>query len=186
MAEVDRALQLIGRAHQELLATGERVVMPQIGIMVEVPSVIYQMEALASRVDFFSVGTNDLTQYLLAIDRNNPRVASLYDSLHPAVLRALMQIIAGANLAGKSVSICGEVAGDPVATLLLLGMGVSSLSMSAASMPRVKSVIRSFTVNEARRVLDDALQYDDATAIRAYLEQKLEQRGLGGLVRAGK
>ncbi|VAW89484.1 FIG001592: Phosphocarrier protein kinase/phosphorylase, nitrogen regulation associated [hydrothermal vent metagenome] len=186
VAEVDRALQLIGRAHQELLATGEAVVMPQVGIMVEVPSVIYQMEVLASRVDFFSVGTNDLTQYLLAIDRNNPRVASLYDSLHPAVLRALIQIIAAANLAGKPVSICGEVAGDPVATLLLLGMGVSGLSMSAASMPRVKSVIRSFTVTDARQVLDKALQYEDAATIRSYLEQQLEQRGLGGLVRAGK
>jgi len=186
VAEVDRALQLIGRAHQELLAAGEPVVMPQVGIMVEVPSVIYQMEVLASRVDFFSIGTNDLTQYLLAVDRNNPRVALLYDSLHPAVLRALIQIVSAANLAGKPVSICGEVAGDPVATLLLLGMGVNGLSMSAASMPRVKSVIRSFTVKDARRVLDEALQYDDAATIRDYLEQKLEQRGLGGLVRAGK
>ncbi|MBL1260237.1 MAG: phosphoenolpyruvate--protein phosphotransferase [Thiotrichaceae bacterium] len=186
VAEVDRALQLIGRAHQELLAAGETVVMPKVGIMVEVPAVIYLMEVLASRVDFFSVGTNDLTQYLLAVDRNNPRVASLYDSLHPAVLRALIQIIAAANLAGKPVSICGEVAGDPVATLLLLGMGVSSLSMSAASMLRVKSVIRSFTMSDARSVLDEALQYDDAATIRDYLERTLEKQGLGGLVRAGK
>jgi len=84
------------------------------------------------------------------------------------------------------VSICGEVAGDPVATLLLLGMGVSSLSMSAASMLRVKSVIRSFTMSDARSVLDEALQYDDAATIRDYLERTLEKQGLGGLVRAGK
>jgi phosphotransferase system enzyme I (PtsP) len=186
VAEVDRALQLIGRAHKELLAAGESVMMPQVGIMVEVPSVIYQMEVLASRVDFFSIGTNDLTQYLLAVDRNNPRVASLYDSLHPAVLRALVQIISAANLAGKPVSVCGEMAGDPVATPLLLGMGVSSLSMSAASMPRVKAAVRSFTISDARQVLDQALQYDDAVAIRKYLEQALERQGLGGLVRAGK
>jgi len=186
VAEVDRALQLIGRAHHELLEAGEQVLMPQVGIMVEVPSVIYQIEALASRVDFFSVGTNDLTQYLLAVDRNNPRVASLYDSLHPAVLRALIQIVASAHLMGKPVSVCGEMAGDPASALLLLGMGVDSLSMSVASMPRVKSVIRNFTVIEARQVLDQALQYDDAKALRTYLEQALEQQGLGGLVRAGK
>jgi len=186
VVEVDRALHLIGRAHHELLDAGEQVMMPQVGIMVEVPSVIYQMEALASRVDFFSVGTNDLTQYLLAVDRNNPRVASLYDALHPAVLRALMQIVAGAHLLDKPVSVCGEMAGDPVAALLLLGMGVNGLSMSAASMPRVKSVIRNFTVSEARQLLDQALQYDDAAAICEYIEQALERQGLGGLVRAGK
>ena len=186
VAEVDHALHLIGRAHHELRDAGEQVMMPQVGIMVEVPSVIYQMETLASRVDFFSVGTNDLTQYLLAVDRNNPRVASLYDGLHPAVIRALMQIVSGAHLLDKPVSVCGEMAGDPLAALLLLGMGVDGLSMSAASMPRVKAVIRNFTVSEARQALDQALQYDDAAAIREHLEQLLEQQGLGGLVRAGK
>ena len=186
VAEVDCALHLIGRAHQELLAEGELVMMPQVGIMVEVPSVIYQMDMLASRVDFFSVGTNDLTQYLLAVDRNNPRVASLYDSLHPAVLRALVQIVSGARLAGKPVSVCGEIAGDPAAALLLLGMGVGGLSMSAASMPRVKAVIRSFTIGEARKILDEVMQYDGAMAIREHLEHALERQGLGGLVRAGK
>lgn len=186
VAEVDRALQLIGRAHHELVRAGEQVMMPQIGIMVEVPSVIYQIEVLASRVDFFSVGTNDLTQYLLAVDRNNPRVASLYDAMHPAVLRALMQIVAGAHLLDRPVGVCGEMAGDPAAALLLLGMGVDSLSMSVASMSRVKSVIRNFTITDARMILDRALQYDDVAAIREYLAQTLERQGLGGLVRAGK
>lgn len=186
VAEVDRALHLIGRAHHELIEAGEQVMMPQVGIMIEVPSVIYQMEVLASRVDFFSVGTNDLTQYLLAVDRNNARVATLYDALHPAVLRALIQIVSGAHLHNKPVSVCGEMAGDPAAALLLLGMGVESLSMSAASMPRVKSMIRSFSVTDARQVLDQALQYDDAASIREALDRALETRGLGGLVRAGK
>jgi len=128
---------------------------------------------------------NDLTQYLLAVDRNNPRVANLYQSLHPAVLRAIKQVIDEAHQLGKPVSVCGEMAGDPAAALALLGLGVNSLSMSASNFPRVKWVIRSFTRDEARNLLEQVWSMEDPSAIRELYNAVLEQGGLGGLVRAG-
>jgi phosphotransferase system enzyme I (PtsP) len=186
VGEVDDAKRLIRRAHDELLEEGYQVQMPPVGVMIEVPAAVYQAEALASRVDFISVGTNDLTQYLLAVDRNNAHVAKLYDELHPAVLRALIQITAGARSYGREISICGEMAGDPLAVVLLLGMGVHSLSMGASSLLRVKWVIRSVSRTRARELLSSALQCEDAEAVRRLLLQALEDVGLGGLVRPGK
>ncbi|RJQ45847.1 MAG: phosphoenolpyruvate-protein phosphotransferase PtsP [Gammaproteobacteria bacterium] len=184
LSEVDEALRLIRRVHDELNENGETPVMPRVGVMIEVPSAVYQADAIAARVDFLSVGSNDLTQYLLAVDRNNARVASLYDALHPAVLRALMQVVEGAHRHEKPVSVCGEMAGDPAAALLLLGMGMDSLSMSVASLPRVKWMIRNFSRDEARRLLDEALQLHTTSAIRLLLHAALQQAGLGGLIRA--
>lgn len=186
VSEVDDAIQLIQRAHDELLEEGYQVRMPPIGAMIEVPAAVYQAEALARRVDFLSVGTNDLTQYLLAVDRNNPHVAKLYNEYHPAVLRALLQILTGARLHGKEVSVCGEMAGDPLATFLLLGMGVHSLSMGAGSLLRVKKVIRSISRARAREVLKVALQCEEADAVRRLLLDALEAVGLGALVRPGR
>ncbi len=185
LAEVDDALILIKRAHAELLEAGEDIVMPKIGVMIEVPSAVYQADVIATRVDFLSVGSNDLTQYLLAVDRNNARVAGLYDALHPAVLRALMQVVEGAHRHKKPVSVCGEMAGDPAAALLLLGMGMDSLSMSVASLPRVKWMIRNFSRTEARRLLEQALALHDASDIRRHLQHALQQAGLGSLIRTG-
>jgi len=186
LPELDESIELIHRAHKELIEEGFEVPMPRIGVMVEVPSVVFQTERLAQRVDFLSVGTNDLTQYLLAVDRNNARVAGLYDSLHPAVLHALVTIVEGAHKHGKPVSVCGEMAGDPAAALLLLGMGMDSLSMSASSLPRVKWVIRSISSRRSRELLADALQMENAKSVRDKLEGALEDAGLGGLIRAGK
>jgi len=186
VSEVDEALRLIQRAHDELLEEGYRVRMPPVGIMVEVPAAVYQAEALARRIDFFSVGTNDLTQYILAVDRNNSHVAKLYDDLHPAVLRALVQIVSAARSYGREVSICGEMAGDPMAAVLLLGMGVHSLSMGAGSLLRVKWVIRTVSRSRAREILNVALQCEDAAGVRRVLLETLEDVGLGGLVRPGK
>jgi phosphotransferase system, enzyme I, PtsP len=183
VAEVDEALLLVHRAHDELLEEGYPVRMPPIGAMIEVPAAVYQSEALARRVDFLSVGTNDLTQYLLAVDRNNAHVAKLYDELHPAVLRALMQILVGARVHGREVSICGEMAGDPLAVVLLLGMGVHSLSMGAGSLLRVKRVIRSISRMRAREVLKVALQCESAEAVRRLLLDVLDAVGLAALVR---
>jgi len=185
VSELDEALALLRRAHSELREEGEAVDMPRIGVMIEVPSAVYQAANLARRVDFLSVGTNDLTQYLLAVDRNNSRVADLYESLHPAVLRALLQVVEAAHRHGKPVSVCGEMAGDPAAALLLLGMGMDSLSMSVSSLPRVKWVIRNFSNKRARQLLDEVLEMEDVGAIRSHLNAALEQAGLGGLVRAG-
>jgi phosphotransferase system enzyme I (PtsP) len=160
--------------------------MPPLGIMVEVPAAVYQIEALARRVDFLSVGTNDLAQYILAVDRNNSHVAKLYDELHPAVLRALKEIVNGARAYGREVGICGEMAGDPMAAVLLLGMGVHSLSMGAGSLLRVKWVIRSMSRSRAREVLSVALQCENAACVRRLLLEALDDVGLGGLVRPGK
>jgi phosphotransferase system enzyme I (PtsP) len=186
VAEIDSALGLIKRAHSELLDEGEAVVFPHVGVMIEVPSAVYQVPAMAKRVDFFSIGTNDLTQYLLAVDRNNTRVAGLYDSLHPAVLRAINQVTSEAHAAGRPVSVCGELAGDPGAALLLLGMGVDSLSMSSASLLRVKWAVRSFTQVQMRALLEEIQTLEDGQAVRALLHRSLEDAGLGGLVRAGR
>ncbi|QIK39207.1 phosphoenolpyruvate--protein phosphotransferase [Caldichromatium japonicum] len=186
VGEVDDALSLIRRAHDELLEEGYQVRMPPVGIMIEVPATVYQVEVLARRVDFLSVGTNDLTQYLLAVDRNNPHVAKLYNEYHPAVLRALVQIVNGARVYGREVSVCGEMAGDPLATYLLLGMGVHSLSMGAGSLLRVKKVIRSISRARAREILGLALQCEDTKSVRRLLIEALEGVGLGGLVRPGR
>ncbi len=186
VAEVDEAVGLLRQAREELLEEGVEVAMPPLGVMIEVPSVVYLIEALARRVDFFSIGTNDLTQYLLAVDRNNSRVAELYDSLHPAVLHALHQIVQAAHAVDRPVSVCGEMAGDPAAAILLLGLGVDSLSMSSGSLPSVKWVLRTIPQARAQALTEQALGMEDAGAIRALLRQTLEDAGLGGLIRAGK
>jgi len=186
VGEIDAALVLIRRAYQELQEEGESIQYPEIGVMIEVPSAVYQVQAMARRVDFFSVGSNDLTQYLLAVDRNNSQVAELYDALHPAVLRAIQQVIEEAHAAQRPVSVCGEMAGDPAAALLLLGMGIDSLSMSAASLLRVKWTVRTFSQAEARGLLTEVMQLEDGKAVRGLVHQRLEQSGLGGLVRAGR
>jgi phosphotransferase system enzyme I (PtsP) len=185
VTELDHALLLINQAHGELLEEGEAVVRPPVGIMIEVPSAVYQVSAMAKRVDYFSIGTNDLTQYLLAVDRNNARVAGLYQTLHPAVLGAIRQVIEQAHKLGKPVSVCGEMAGDPAAVLALMGLGVNSLSMSASNLPRVKWVIRSFTQEEARDLLEQAWLLEEPRAIRELYNSVLEQGGLGGLIRPG-
>ena len=186
VGEVDELQQLIRRAHDELLEEGKAVSMPRVGVMIEVPSAVYQAGEIARRVDFLSVGTNDLTQYLLAVDRNNPRVADLYDELHPAVLRALQSITEAAAVFNRPVSVCGELAGNPLATILLIGMGVDVLSMSAGSLLRVKWVVRSISRTRARQILQVALRMEDAEQVRRLLENTLEEMGLAGLVRPGK
>ncbi len=184
VAEVDEAIRLVRRAHHELLDTESGITMPRIGAMIEVPSAVYQAGALAQRVDFISVGTNDLTQYLLAVDRNNSRVAGLYDSLHPAVLRALSEIVDQAHQYGKPVGVCGEMAGDPLAALILVGIGVDNLSMNAASLPRVKSVIRAFSAGHARELVENALDMENPGMVRRLVMDALNHKNLGNLVHA--
>jgi phosphotransferase system enzyme I (PtsP) len=184
VSEVDEALRLLRRAHHELLDCEAGVVMPKVGVMIEVPSAVYQAGLLARRVDFLSVGTNDLTQYLLAVDRNNARVAGLYDALHPAVLRAVASIVDQAHAHDRPVSVCGEIAGDPLAALLLLAMGVDSFSMNVASVLRVKSVIRAFRADHARELLQQALEMEDPAMVRRLMVDALQSQGLGGLAQS--
>jgi phosphotransferase system enzyme I (PtsP) len=186
VSELHDALALIHQAYGELLEDGIDVVMPKVGVMIEVPSAVYQAGSLSRRVDFLSIGTNDLTQYLLAVDRNNARVAELYDSLHPAVIRAMLQVVESARVHNIPVSVCGEMAGDPAATILLVGMGIHSLSMNVSSLPRVKWVIRNMTQDRAMEILSEVLMMEDVHSIRDYLNNTLENAGMGGLVRAGK
>lgn len=186
LEEVDEACALIERTYEQVAADEKGIMRPRIGMMVEVPSAIFLMDEFARRVDFFSIGTNDLTQYLLAVDRNNPRVAGLYNALHPAVLRALKSIVDSARRNRKPVSVCGEMGGDPVAVLFLLGLGIDSLSMSVSSIPRVKWVIHRFTTSQAQFIAAQVLTLQTATAVREYLSEQLEANGLGALARLGR
>jgi phosphotransferase system enzyme I (PtsP) len=186
VTEVDAALELITSAHRGLIAEGLAVKMPDVGVMIEVPSAVYQTYAIAKKVQFISVGSNDLTQYLLAVDRNNAQVASLYDSFHPAVLQALAYIVHEAHRAAIPVSICGEIAGDSLAVLLLLGIGFDALSMNASRLLRIKCVMRQCSFQRAQALVAEVLTMNDAAAIRARLEFELEVIGLGSLVRAGR
>ncbi|MDH5611790.1 MAG: phosphoenolpyruvate--protein phosphotransferase [Gammaproteobacteria bacterium] len=178
VSEVDESLKLIQKAHQELITEGIDVPYPIIGIMIEVPSAIYQMDALAKRVDFFSIGSNDLTQYLLAVDRNNKQVASLYNCLHPSVLNSINYIITIAHKYNKPVSLCGEMAGDPASALLLVGMGIDSLSMSAGSLLKVKWAIRSFTKKKTEELVARTLTMESASSIRSLIKHELNQAEL--------
>jgi phosphotransferase system enzyme I (PtsP) len=186
MNELRESLSLIDRAFEEIREESQGINRPKVGVMIEVPAAVYQAHRIAECVDFLSIGTNDLTQYLLAVDRNNAQVASLYDSLHPAVLQAVFDTVIAAHDMGKPVSVCGEMAGDPAAVVLLVAMGVDSLSMSASSLNRVKWVIRNLSTSRAREYLDEAMNMEDAVSIREFLNTKLEQAGMGGLVRAGR
>lgn len=184
--EVTSALQLIKKAYRELVQDGLKVKFPPIGVMIELPAAVYQTRALAKLVDFISVGSNDLTQYLLAVDRNNSRVANLYSAFHPAVLSALQQVVDGAQAEGKPISICGEMAGDPGAAILLMAMGYDVLSMNAASLSKVKSVLRSITLVNAKELLQDVMQLDDAQMVRSAVDLALYNAGVDRLLRSSR
>ena len=181
--ELEIAQMLIVRAYEELIEEGHHIVLPPIGVMVEVPSAVYQAKELAARSDFLSVGSNDLTQYLLAVDRNNTRVADLYRSFHPAVLRALKQVVDAGHSEGKPVSICGELAGDPTAALLLMAMGYDVLSMSATNLLKVKSVIRSVSIIEARELMDEVLGLPDTESVYTALDAAFKKTGLSRMLK---
>lgn len=185
LSELREAMDVLYSAVDELNEDGIAVNLPKVGVMIEVPSAAYLTSSLAQMVDFVSIGSNDLTQYILAVDRNNERVAKLYDSLHPSVLFALRHIVKQAHEAMRPVSVCGEMAGDPAGAVLLMGMGVDSLSMSMGNLARIKWVIRSVPYTLARQALKSALQMQNAEEIRNYINDLLEEQGLGALVRAG-
>ncbi|MEH6627480.1 MAG: phosphoenolpyruvate--protein phosphotransferase [Motiliproteus sp.] len=183
IGEIDEAMALIDQAYVELVDEGHELVRPQIGVMIEVPAAAYQVRAFSRRVDFISVGSNDLTQYLLAVDRNNPRVAGLYNAYHPAVLQALQFIVTEAQKEKVQVSICGEMAGDPGGALLLLAMGYDVLSMNSTNLPRVKSAIRGVTSEQCKELLDAVMAMDNSDEIQSHISAMLESAGLGRLTR---
>lgn len=141
----------------------------EVGIMVEIPSAALSADSLAKECDFFSIGTNDLIQYTLAVDRGNERIAHLYQGFHPAVLKLVKQTIDAGHRNGVWVGLCGEMAGDPLATVLLVGMGVDELSTSAMAIPEVKKIIRSITFEEAQELAQQILNLSTVDEIKKHL-----------------
>ncbi|NKB66304.1 MAG: phosphoenolpyruvate--protein phosphotransferase [Candidatus Latescibacteria bacterium] len=144
-----------------------------VGIMVEVPSVALMVERFAREVDFFSIGTNDLTQYTLAVDRGTAQVSALYDPFHPSVLKLIQMVAASGDAHRVPVSICGEMGGDPLATPLLVGLGLRCLSLSPGLIPEVKAVIRSISAARARQIADTCLGLDTAREVRDFIKEQM-------------
>ena len=182
MGEVEEATALVARAFAEVLEEGFKVKRPQVGVMIEVPAAVYQAREIARKVDFLAVGSNDLTQYMLAVDRNNPRVAELYQDLHPAVIQALNEVALRSHQEATPLGICGELAGTPVGAVLLVGMGYDVLSMNAINLPRIKWVVRNVSLQQTKRWLAAVLTMTDAEEIQFYMREQLLRAGLGRVV----
>jgi phosphotransferase system enzyme I (PtsP) len=181
--ELTRAREILVEAQAELYKEGlEHNPEIEVGIMVEVPAAVWLAPRLIREVDFFSIGTNDLIQYLLAADRNNPKVAHLYEPLHPAVLSAVGEVVNVARGAGKQVCICGEMASDPMTTLLLLGMGLDQMSLSPLFIPVVRKLLRGSNYQTARHIAHDALQMASVQEVKGYLIERYRDLGLIPLV----
>ena len=164
------AKQFVEEAKRELAAEGQKYSdNVQVGIMVETPAAAVMAPVLAKYVDFFSIGTNDLVQYTLAVDRGNAQISYLYNHFNPAVLRLIKRTIESANKEGKWTGMCGEMASDPNAAIILMAMGIKELSMSAPSIPKVKERIRNITFTKAKEILDKVMELEDGDKIRDYL-----------------
>ena len=175
--EITEARNIIDEVKEQLISAGvpiDRNI--KVGAMIEVPSAVIIAERLAEKVDFFSIGTNDLIQYALAIDRVNERVTYLYEPLHPAVLMMLRQVVDAGHRAGIKVAMCGEMAGDPLCTPILLGLQLDGLSMTPLAIPRVKRIIRNSTVKESAELLDTVLTFPTAREIKEYVRNYMIER----------
>lgn len=177
LQEIREARQLLAEVQEELRREGQ-LFDPRllVGAMIEVPAAVTLAPLLAQETDFFSIGTNDLIQYALAIDRGNKQVAGLYQPLHPAVMRMILQVVEAGKNAGIPVAVCGEMAGDPMYLPILLGLGVSELSMNHMSIPMVKKVIRAITYEEARNMAQQALSMVTVEEINNFAAQELKRR----------
>ncbi len=177
LEEIREVKKIFNEVKEELqrqhIPVGEDI---EIGIMIEVPSAVVIADHLAKEVDFFSIGTNDLIQYTLAIDRINERVTYLYDPLHPAILKLIKMIVEAAHHAGIRVSICGEMAGEPTYTPILIGFELDELSMHSLAIPRVKKIVRQVTFEESKALLDKVLTFATAEEVEAYVRNYMKQR----------
>ncbi len=175
--EIRQAKKLLQETKDELLAKGVEIA-PQmeVGAMIEVPAAVEIADQLAREVDFFSIGTNDLTQYALAIDRANERLTYLYEPLHPAILRMIKKVVTAAHEAKITVAMCGEMAGDPLYVLVLLGLQLDELSMNHLAIPRIKRIIRQATVTESKELLEKALSFNTAQEVRSHVQEYMLKR----------
>ncbi|MBF1763571.1 MAG: phosphoenolpyruvate--protein phosphotransferase [Veillonella sp.] len=177
--EVKQANAMLDECKEELTAEGKEFNNDiKVGIMIEVPAAAVISPILAKYVDFFSIGTNDLCQYTLAVDRMNEAIGSLYQPLHPGVLRLIKHVIDASHEHGKFTGMCGELASDPVATMILLGLGLDEFSMTASSIPLIKNILRSVSKAECEEVANKALTMDTAEEITGYAKSVLIEKGL--------
>jgi phosphotransferase system enzyme I (PtsI) len=146
---------------------------PEIGVMIEVPSAVLMGDELAREADFLSVGSNDLIQYLLAIDRDNEALIEHYQPLHPAVLRALRQIVEAAHRHGKTIAMCGEMAGDPMSVPILVGLGFDRLSVAPYMIPEIKQTVRSLELRSCRELAAEALTREEPAEVYALISERL-------------
>jgi len=175
--EIREAKKLLKEAQNELLAEGVKIASEmEIGAMIEVPTAAIIADQLAREVDFFSIGTNDLIQYSLAIDRANEKLTYLYEPLHPAVLRLIKSVVEAGHNAKIRVAMCGEMAGDPLCSLILLGMELDELSMNHLAIPRVKKIIRESTLQESKLLLKTAMSFNTAAEVRACVQEYMFER----------
>ncbi len=177
--------QSFAEIQQELLEKNIELNRPEIGIILEVPSAVFQLSSFIKRVDFISIGTNDLIQYLMAVDRNNLRLRSLYSHFQPAVLKIMRQIFQECQQQSISLQVCGEMASDPLAIILLVGLGYREFSMSASSLSKVKRAISRFTITEMQQIAERVMVMETEAKVKSELRQAIDQRNLSGLIRAG-
>jgi phosphotransferase system enzyme I (PtsI) len=172
--ELERALAVVDTARAEVVARGQAAAMDlPIGIMIEIPAAAMTSDILARKADFFSIGTNDLIQYTMAVDRGNEKVAYLHEPYHPAVLRLVQRTIDNGRAAGIPVGMCGEMAADPASAVVLLGLGLEEFSMSSAAIPAVKRAIRSTSLADAKEVALAAMALSSSAEVAAYLKSRL-------------
>ena len=177
MAEIRACKRILGEICAELDREGVQYDRElEIGIMVETPAAVMIAPLLAREVDFFSIGTNDLIQYCLAVDRGNEYVAYLYDPLHPAILRALKTTCDAANEAGIDVCMCGEMAGEPLYTMVLIGLGLHELSMNPACVPRVKRVLRQISKRDGEALVNRLLALPTSKDVSAAIDREMRAR----------
>jgi phosphoenolpyruvate-protein kinase (PTS system EI component) len=173
--EVRQARRWLESAHQQLVNEKLSHAWPiETGIMVEIPSAALLSRMLAREVDFFSIGTNDLTQYTLAAERGNPFLSDLADAFHPAVLRLIAEVVQAAHAEGKWVGVCGELGGDPLAAPVLIGLGVDELSLNASGIPRTKSIVRIVDLPKARKLAIEVLKTESVAEARKLAQSFLE------------
>lgn len=180
--ELRASKELIYRVVDELNNEGFKIETPKIGVMIEVPSAVYMADELADECDFLSVGSNDLTQYLLAVDRTNALVADMFDAYHPSVLRALQRTCYAGSEAAIPLALCGEMAGEPMSAVLLVGLGFTELSMSASSLGLVKKTLSTFSIRECQTLASRAVKCSTSQAVSLLLRDAFQQKKLDGLL----